>query len=528
MALNAAPRYPIRNSGGIENVQRGFNFGQQLQKPLMEQQKEDAATAEKFAKMTSIDQSVYSAPRRELAKQAVDEIMGEVWFKYNELEKQKKGAGANYLRQPETQSKIYGLQQKLKTYQDQTQRDKAFLEGVQKGQYQADPELVRILSQGTADELRNYQSRFGGVRENLDLDYATYKPISVEDEVRLFAGTEGVFSEQGKTKGGYNTFRIPKNQIQQFAMSMAAKEGGVQQAYFMDRKGFDQIYDAMAKDAQRKGLPIDERALMLSTAAEIYNQKFGPQLAALEDKRLARVPRASSGGGGEQDLGVSELVQGSFTVNVPTVSPEGEVKSKRPLNVTTSQSFTVTPKKALVANTKNIYDFDGNRIDDPNVQNATYGQFALIPVYKKGAKSIRGGRDLSGRIVPDDQLNTQKNLYEYLPVAIGEYTSKNADGVEVNTNVYRPLQEVEGAILSSGSKGFKAKVRENFQAMKDEAARLNKTSVSSQTTNKSKQKQYKATDITEQIFNSLKEGDIIIVDGVERIKQGGALKKVKR
>lgn len=288
-------------AGGIENVQRGFNFGQQLQKPLMEQQKEDAATAEKFAKMTSIDQSVYSAPRRELAKQAVDEIMGEVWFKYNELEKQKKGAGANYLRQPETQSKIYGLQQKLKTYQDQTQRDKAFLEGVQKGQYQADPELVRILSQGTADELRNYQSRFGGVRENLDLDYATYKPISVEDEVKAYAGTQGLFTDLARTKGGYNYFKIPKNQVQQFGMDMAAKQGGIEQAYFTNRDLFEKIYGTMAADAQKKGLPIDERALMLSTAAEVYNQTYGKRLAGLEIPKPVVRPRTGGAGSANQN-----------------------------------------------------------------------------------------------------------------------------------------------------------------------------------------------------------------------------------
>lgn len=102
----------------LESFGRGVAIGQQIQRPIIERQKEDAATAEKFAQMTTIDPTKYSAPRRQLAKQVVDETMGEVWAKYNELEKQKRGSGANYLRQPETQSKIFGLQQQLKNLEN--------------------------------------------------------------------------------------------------------------------------------------------------------------------------------------------------------------------------------------------------------------------------------------------------------------------------------------------------------------------------------------------------------------------------
>lgn len=41
-------------------------------------------------------------------------------------------------------------------------------------------------------------------------------------------------------------------------------------------------------------------------------------------------------------------------------------------------------------------------------------------------------------------------------------------------------------------------------------------------------KQYKASDVTQSLVNNLKDGEIVFVDGVKRIKQDGKLKKVKQ
>lgn len=453
----------------------------------------------------------------------------------------------------------------------QSKQDFEFIGGIQKGQFQSDPELVRILSQGTADELRNYQSRFGGVGKNLDVDYATYKPISVEDEVKGYAETKGLFTEQVRTKGGYNYFKIPKNQIQQFGMDMAAKQGGIEQAYFTNRDLFEKIYGPMAADAQKKGLPVDERALMLSTAAEVYNQTYGKRLAELEVPIKADRPRTGGAGSRENKVDIPTDYYNKLTTvladvnqnpqNYPTVDNAVEAIAQATdgkMVKVKGGGYRVQLPSTLVQGKAIPFDLQTVAVRDPkaNRMYKGHGLLGAVTGTAIGSPEIAWYDSKGKEVSPDNpsatayfRINVKPEISEETINGIPTNTWKKM-GVKIGSDGLPDLDEATAKMkeILSPQGTFVVTYPMNSEDARSflsetvyqKASRLNefntaiksakggKTSVSSQTTTKSTQKQYKAADITEQIFNSLKEGDIIIVDGVERIKQGGALKKVKR
>jgi hypothetical protein len=162
-------------------------------------------------------------------------------------------------------------------------------------------------------------------------------------------------------------------------------------------------------------------------------------------------------------------------------------------------AFTFTKTKSQLGSNTKILNYDGNEKADLNgVSTFEFGQAVVMPLYKKGVtvKTEDGKTEsLEGRLVDAEVVDRQESLgnVEYKVVATGvgsvspttvNKSAKNASEIATMFStgglddkfkyieIVRPLNDVQGAVLTGFSKDEKFAFEKNVNKLNEDARRL--------------------------------------------------------
>jgi hypothetical protein len=173
----------------------------------------------------------------------------------------------------------------------------------------------------------------------------------------------------------------------------------------------------------------------------------------------------------------------------------GESKEIEVLSTGEEQGFTIPIVESQAATTQTMLDYNGNtKADLSGVPKLKYGQVAVMPFYKRNAKSP-SGKDLQtqGKIIFPDQIEAESKAgnveYRLIVTGVGELNpyTKNPNSVKASDlssdygidatkvdaeyiEIIRPLTDVQGAINGKLSRADKIAFDENVKALKKYSA----------------------------------------------------------
>lgn len=176
--------------------------------------------------------------------------------------------------------------------------------------------------------------------------------------------------------------------------------------------------------------------------------------------------------GGDQGEGI-----GDITTNNITVSRETQEGGVADFPVSEISSYTTKKWNSVAAKATDARDYRTGKPLTTSVKDYTFGELAVLPVYKRddprkevGGKFIGRGA-VKNQIVGDDQLENAKKagIVEYKVFAIG--TANSPDGTI--TDVYVPANQVVGGLSSVLNEKQKPKQDDNYRKLQRMAAELN-------------------------------------------------------
>lgn len=315
------------------------------------------------------------------------------------------------------------------------------------------------------------------------------------------AAAKDVFSEElnpeayvveTTNQNGGKDFAINKDKIEKDAQRYAIQMVG-DTNWGKDHKQTKDAMEYQAVLALRKaGLQGEELAAEVPkvVAKMAYDEYKNMALRAVDDrlkdqkedplKKESKGTSIAVGGGGQNDkynFGKPK------EVNIREGATFERVKSKNPL-----EEDTKVPKKKgeLVS-----YDYISMQTKVPSENPAMIVEGSEKGVHFQGVYKKKDGSD----------------------IAYFKFT-ENSDGT--GKEILLPKDKLKGSTLSD----IKTNIGEDDF---EKAAAIGKYAPKA-----SKGKQYKIADVTVDFVNKLKDGEIVVIDGIERVKQDGKLKKVKR
>ena len=147
------------------------------------------------------------------------------------------------------------------------------------------------------------------------------------------------------------------------------------------------------------------------------------------------------------------------------------------------------------------------------------------PVRPKLVKYSNAGELLPSILQAEFGESADDNLGAFLKMVKDKGASKGGTTYD-HDMFYKKSQEDEDAFIEGLSGFVKPTFEKAFPA--DKVVEEKAVTTPKETATKNKKTDYTSSSITTEFVSGLKEGDIIFVDGVERVKQNGVLKKVKR
>jgi hypothetical protein len=250
------------------------------------------------------------------------------------------------------------------------------------------------------------------------------------------------------------------------------------------------LYNMVGEDARKKNLQGEEaKNYIESTVVDLASKDFDRQTQAEVEK--AKKTMEDNSEGGKFELNFTSGGGGSskiWNIGDAQEKPLYEVKDGKKTNKVIGDYYYHAIQTAAAGENPKKFNIAGN----------TDVQIEGINVNKKTGKP------------------------EYIDITIPAKYDSYGDKIP-NTGIKKTVRitedtEIENLRTNLG-KNLYDKTIGAHKPMKDEKAVPKK---------ESKGKQYKLSELTVDFINGLNEGEIIVVDGVKRVKQGGKLKKVKQ
>lgn len=305
------------------------------------------------------------------------------------------------------------------------------------------------------------------------------------------------------------------------------------------------LYNMVGEDARKKNLQGEEaKNYIESTVVDLASKDFDRQTQAEVEKVKKTMEDNSeggkfelnftSGGGGISSAGgvtlakVDELHPREKRAFNERVNQLEEQKASLPAYAPNYEEqkaaidAKIEQEKANLNSKQTGYYLLSNkeRANDSFIEfRDTNDNDKAIQFQTKAIEEEGGKRYLIGTAI----LNRYKNeMSDADRKKYGDYETENVKvddyKIELNNKNYKSL-------LTENPKG--ADLLEQFKPINYTQTEV-KTSEKAAPNKESKGKQYKLSELTVDFINGLNEGEVIIVDGVKRVKQGGKLKKVKQ
>lgn len=477
----------FRPKDQMMDFMRSYQFGAGIKAQRDEKKQRELEEFDKLAHVYP-DASKYSSPLYGVAEQKARDFANDSYRKYQEQ-------GKKYLRSNE----FYQAKNKLKFELGDLQREseKHFddIKLAHEGKAVFDPEYQRIIQRGNTDEYlayknsplgfavdQNYRSNARGI-PNVDLPSIYEKALN----------DQSLYTEKGERVNlaggeGFFNFRIPQSYIAEVSKNIASDPKNLEYVVMTQGKELEPKVKALQLEARNNGVFLNEQAAYQAVARDWISGQLMKQRDARAIPKGYSIPQKSDGDGGDYAPGVSDINQNSFLTKLKIYNKDtGEFVREDVVDVESAGGFTTPPITASVSTSSGVRRLGGEKVNTPDVNKATYGDFQVVPVYRSGLKEKhKGGEDLSGSIVPKEQVASEaaKGYVEYKPMAIGSYKEtktvpktggSRGETKEVSEDVaiYRPMSEIEGALLSTGTKGEKAKKRANYEKLKQLAEQKN-------------------------------------------------------
>ena len=413
--------------------------------------------------------------------------------------------GNRYLNTPEFVQRQADYNYKMANFKEESDKFKALNQGAREGKLVVDKDFLGAGMQSDYERFRSYQNPLTGEgvdpttgRSNVrgvpsynlsDIvkDYFNKEDINlynIEGDQRTFKGTKDYFQ----------LYDIDPETVKKRISIIAKTKPQVLDAYLIDRKAeATELMTKMANDLAAKGEQADPVLLRRAAASQLLENdimEVVPKSVPLKVDVPQYKPKADDGT--EESGDVSDPTQGSITIGVPTYKDGKITKDVKNYDVNTTYQFTAKPVKAGVTASKNVYYLtDGTQASDPGVQQAEYGDYKVLPVYKEGAQGASSKKDIGGRIVQPDDIERAKKAgnLEYKLLAFGQFGDET---------IYQPASQIKGAALSYGTAKYKAALKKRLEDGDMEAASLNKsigTNTQQAPANQPAKKQIKRSDI---------------------------------
>lgn len=369
----------------------------------------------------------------------------------------------------------------LKNWQEESAAVKALKTAREKGAV-VDNDFLNAAYSGDYNQFASYKNDLTGEMVDPATGRSNVQAVNAYDIQtnlpKYFPITDkGLYNIQGEKRkygGGSNDFvvqwKLNPEVVKERASIFVKDHPEAVRAVLITRKQeVKDLMGQMAKEVQAQGTEPDPETLKLAAATKLVEQDISKRLQKFVEEKVSVPEYKPSSGGVGATTNVSEITDGSMTVATPAYNPTTGAKVDNPItyDIPTVQ-FSAKPVKAGVSVSKNVYDAQtGERVTDVGVQQAEFGDYKVVPVYKKGAKG-KSGADLSGRIVLPVDIEKNKNSIEYVPMAYGSYT-QGGD----TYSVYRPMKDVEGSAISTATGADAEALQNNFAKLRQIASKKN-------------------------------------------------------
>lgn len=481
------------NQGVYKNPQSSFGaFAQGLQTgELLKQRREakDQKINEIISKSVQVDPSQFISPIYAKAKEET------VSFIENAHKLRKQYGDKRFMYTPEFQQAKADYDFKISNWKEESARFKDAEKAAASGVGIVDPNYLKAGKSSNYNDWISYKNPLTGEavdpatgRSNVNIvptydTQANLPKYFPKDSPSLYS-KKGVIKRLG---GGSNDFiqqyELDPEKVNKMSEIFVKDHPEVADAFLRTRQEeVTAIMQQMAKEAQDAGRTVTPQNLAKAAAIRLVEQDMYGRLEKIREEKV-NVPeyKPSTGGSGNPYSTVGNPTAGTLTISTPT-DQKGKVETGQ---VDVPLQFTITPKKPNVAASGNVFNlYTGYKVQGARVQEATYGDFKVVPVYKQGSKGTITGTEIVGRIIrPKDFEKAKKQgLVEYKVMGFGSYEEGSGDDRHT-VSLYRPANEVIGAVIAGQTEADAAKMQENMAALNKKAAELNgQTSTGSATT----------------------------------------------
>lgn len=234
--------------------------------------------------------------------------------------------------------------------------------------------------------------------------------------------------------------------------------------YAADREIGDNLFTQDAYGNEKKVIGLMQQGVSQEEAVyrvqkelakkqlEQYNYKYSTE--------RANAPRDDDDG---FDAGIGQPNPGALNVYIGSGERTGQASS--PYAYTIKKTNTVAGASGEVISLK-----DNKPLDKAGVQDIEYGQIMVLPTFTSGRQPGKVAIDPLVQSTMAQHKPGTKSPIEYKAFVIGNGKDKN--GKEIS--VYRPLEDMEGALISSQTNKKAAKaLRQRFNETYDKAKELN-------------------------------------------------------